>query len=274
MPVALQNRSSSESYVTEKKSDREMTDPNNNQGSFHYAIVEGSQDRTYDCGGIGDAPVYAVSNGRLAAVVSDLDGAKLRPERRHLGAHQQVLKKLMEETTPLPMTFGIIAANAEEIRRILSKNQEALLEQLQRVADKVEMGLRVCWDVPNIFEYFVFVHPELRVARDRLFSACLEPTPADKVELGRTFDRILQADREEQTQKVEAILSACCFELKRNSPKNEREVMKLACLVGRRSLADFDAGVFEAARVFDNHFAFNYNGPWAPHNFVELNLSL
>ena len=251
-----------------------MTDSINNQGSFLYAIVGGSQDRTYDYGGIGDAPVYAVSNGRLAAVVSDLDGAKLRPERRHLAAHQGVLKKLMEENTPLPMTFGIIATGAEEIRRILSANQEALLDQLQRVTDKVEMGLRVCWDVPNIFEHFVFVHPELRAARDRLFSACREPTPADKVELGRTFDHILQADREEQTEKVEAILSACCFEIKRNSPKNEPEVMNLACLVGRRSLADFEAGIFEAARLFDNHFAFNYNGPWAPHNFVQVDLKL
>jgi len=251
-----------------------MTGPIHLHGSFLYAIVGGSGDRTYDCPGIGDAPVYAVSQGRLAAVVSELPDLKLRPERRHLAAHQAVLKKLMEETTPLPMTFGIIAAGAEEIRQILAVNQEDLLEQLERVADKVEMGLRVGWDVPNIFEYFVFTHPELRAARDRLFNTSREPTPADKVELGRTFDRILQADRAEQTQQVEAILSACCFELKQNPPKHEREVMNLACLVGRKSPAEFEAGIFEAARLFDNHFVFNYNGPWAPHNFVQLDLKL
>ena len=83
-----------------------------------------------------------------------------------------------------------------------------------------------------------------------------------------------EADRAEQTQKVEAILSACCFELKQNAPKNEREVMNLACLVGRKSPAEFEAGIFEAARLFDNHFAFNYNGPWAPHNFVQVDLKL
>jgi len=35
------------------------------------------------------------------------------------------------------------------------RNRRAFEEQLERVTGKVEMGLRVAWDVPNIFEYFV-----------------------------------------------------------------------------------------------------------------------
>jgi hypothetical protein len=52
--------------------------------------------------------------------------------------------------------------------------------------------------------------------------------------------------------------------------------MSLACLVGRGAGAQaaFEAGVFAAAKLFDNNFAFDYNGPWAPHNFVELDLQL
>jgi hypothetical protein len=50
--------------------------------------------------------------------------------------------------------------------------------------------------------------------------------------------------------------------------------MSLACLVGRNSQGDFEARILEAARLFDNNFAFDYNGPWAPHNFVEVDLNL
>jgi hypothetical protein len=32
--------------------------------------------------------------------------------------------------------------------------------------------------------------------------------------------------------------------------------------------------VFAAAKLFDNNFTFDYSGPWAPHNFVELELDL
>jgi hypothetical protein len=50
--------------------------------------------------------------------------------------------------------------------------------------------------------------------------------------------------------------------------------MNLACLVEKQALKEFEAGVFEAAQIFDNNFSFNYSGPWAPHNFVTIRVNL
>jgi len=239
---------------------------------YLYAVIAGAERKMDGVRGIDGGLVYLISEGHVSAVVSDVPHAKLRPERRHLAAHQDVLKCLLVETTPLPMSFGIVADGPEAIQGILSRNQETFLEQLHRVADKVEMGLRVTWDVPNIFDYFVQTHPELRTARDRFFGTHRNPTQEDKIELGRLFDRLLNEDREIYTEKVEDVLSDYCFEAKRNKCRNEREVMNLACLVGRQ--APFEAGVFKAAKLFDSNSAFDYNGPWAPHNFVEIDLKL
>ena len=136
----------------------------------------------------------------MAAVVSGLPSPKIRPQRANLAAHHAVLKCLMADTTPLPMAFGTIAASPDAIRRILIRNQHAFQEQLQRVGGKLEMGLRVAWDVPNIFEYFVNTHAELRLARDRLVGARHEFTQEEKIELGRMFDRLLHDDREGHTR--------------------------------------------------------------------------
>jgi len=237
-----------------------------------YAIIGGGEGRSYGACGIDECVVYTISDGRMAAVVSDVDGVRLRPERRHLAAHREVLRRLMEEEAVLPMTFGIIADGPEAIRRVVSLNRNAILEQLARVAGKVEMGLSVVWDVPNIFEFFVNVHPELRAARDRFIGTSLEPTLEEKIELGRIFDRILNEDRHVYRGKVEAVLSSSCYEMKQNRCRNERQVMNLACLVGRHAQADFEAGVFKAASLFDDNFSVDYNGPWAPHNFVHIDL--
>jgi hypothetical protein len=140
------------------------------------------------------------------------------------------------------------------------------------VAGKVEMGLRVAWDVPNIFEYFVNTHAELRLARDRLVGARHEFTQEEKIELGRMFDRLLHDDREDHTRKVERVLDPVCAEFKANPCRNEREVMNLACLVRREAQEEYSAAVFAAAKRFDNNFGFDYSGPWAPHNFVDLEL--
>ena len=242
--------------------------------NYLYAIVEGGDPRSYPSLGIEGGDVYTISEGRVAAVVSGLAGAKVRPQRANLAAHQAVLKCLMAATTPLPMAFGTVAASPEAIRGILVRNQRAFEEQLRRVAGKVEMGLRVAWDVPNIFEYFVNTHAELRLARDRLVGARHEFTQEEKIELGRMFDRLLNDDREDHTRKVELVLAPVCAEFKANQCRHEHEVMNLACLVRREAQEEFSAGVFAAAKRFDNNFAFDYSGPWAPHNFVDLELDL
>jgi hypothetical protein len=136
------------------------------------------------------------------------------------------------------------------------------------------MGLRVSLDVPNIFEYVVNTHPELRSARDRFLGPYRNPSQEDKIELGRLFDHLLNEDREAFTEKVEEILFGYCREIKRNKCRNESQVMSLACLVPRSGQDQFEEGIFEAAKLFDNNFTFDYNGPWAPHNFVNLNLEL
>jgi gas vesicle protein GvpL/GvpF len=240
--------------------------------AYLYGVIAETPGGAYGDCGIGGGRVYSLSGGRVTAVVSDVGGGQIRPDRSNLAAHQQVLMKLLAETTPLPMSFGIVADSPGAVRKLLARNQRSLLEQLRRVAGRVEMGLRVTWDVANIFEYFVNTHAELREARDRLLGGHGGPTQEHKIELGRMFDYLLNEDRELYADRVEEILSPDCAEFERKKCRSEFEVMNLACLVDRQVLSKFETKVFEVARQFDNNFACDYNGPWPPHNFVELDL--
>jgi hypothetical protein len=243
-------------------------------GKYLYAIAALAEDRVYEVAGISGAAVHSVTIGPVAAVVSDCAQQKLRPERAHLSAHKEVLKRLMLDSTVLPMAFGIIADDLQAVKRMLTLNQKAFLEQLERVAGKVEMGLRVNWDVPNIFEFFVDTHPELREARDRLLGSQRQLRQEDKLELGQLFDRILVEDRASHFEKLEEALAPHCAEIKQSSARNVNEVANLNCLVDREKQKQLEDAVFEAAGLFDNNYAFDLNGPWAPHNFVEMDLKL
>jgi len=233
-------------------------------------VIHASDNLPEACPGIDGLGIYKIEEGRLAAVAGGIATSRIRPERRHLAAHQEVLKQLLTSTTPLPLTFGTIGDSPAAIRQFLSKHRSALLNQLKRVEGKVEMGLRVNWEVPNIFEYFVDTHVNLREARDRLLAGPRHPTQDEKIEVGQMFERLLQDDRARYTEKVEGILAAAGVECKANKSKTEREVMNLACLVERDRQDEFGTAVFRAAQLFDHDFAFDYNGPWAPHNFVAI----
>ncbi len=241
-------------------------------GKYLYAIVAGSGDRTYGLIGINGGVVHTLSHGSVAAVVSDIADKRIRPERKNLAAHHAVVKRLMEDNTILPVAFGTIADSLQAVRKILKENSDEFVEQLERVRGKVEMGLRVAFDVPNIFEYMVNRHPELAALRDSVLGKQHGPSQLDKIELGRLFDRLLAEDRERRTEAVVEVLAPHCVDIKQNQPREEREVMHLACLVDRDAQKGFEDGVFEAAKRFDDHFAFDFNGPWAPHHFVDVAL--
>jgi len=244
------------------------------RGEYLYAIAALGKDRAYDVPGIDGAAVFSVHQGPVAAVVSLCARQKLRPERAHLAAHKGVLHRLMLDGTILPMAFGTIAGDVNAVRRLLALNQDVILQQLQRVAGKVEMGLRVKWDVPNLFEYFIDIHPELRLLRDRLLGNQREPRQEDKIQLGQFFDRILNDDREAHLGRLEEALAPCCAEIKRSPPRQLHEVANLNLLVPHGQQAQLEQAVFQAATQFDNNFAFDLTGPWAPHNFVEMDLKL
>ena len=238
------------------------------------AVPDGQEGRPYECCGFDGGSVYAIMDGRVAAVVSDAPEAKVRPDRRRIRAHHAVLKHLMSRGAVLPVCFGTIAQSARALREVLRANEPAFHRQLVLLAHKVEMGLRVLWDVPNIYEYFLSTHPRLRSERDRIFRADRAPSQEDKIELGRLFDQLLKDERAAHTDRVLGVLGPLCCETKLNKPRGEAEVMNLACLVREDRQKEFEQGVFEAARLFDDNFRFDFSGPFAPYSFVDADLSL
>ncbi|HWO99044.1 MAG TPA: GvpL/GvpF family gas vesicle protein [Methylococcus sp.] len=242
-------------------------------GCYLYALAEApALSRGEAITGIGGAPVYSLAEGEVAVVLSDIGESRIRPERRHIAAHHQVLRHLLERGGILPMAFGIIADSPAAVLRMLKTYRRSFAEQLRRLAGKVEMGLRVTLDTPNVFESYVQRFPELQVLRDRMLQG--GGSREDKIELGRQFGQMLDGAREEAFEKIEEVLAPVCFEIHRNPVKEEKEIANLACLVARDRLGDFEGAIDEVAKRFDDDHVFRYSGPWPPHNFVKIDVEL
>ncbi|OJT21073.1 hypothetical protein BO221_29825 [Archangium sp. Cb G35] len=241
-------------------------------GTYLYAVLAGSEGAgETELSGIEGGAVYRITAGDISAVVGRVSRARLRPERKHLLAHQAVLRRLMEHTTVLPAAFGLVARSDESVRGRLLESQELFREQLAHVAGKVEMGLKVRWSTPNLFDYFVASHPELGAARDRM-KGRHDIGREELITVGKLFESLREADRQAHAERVAAVLRARDVDLKWNPVKGEAEVMNLSCLVPREGLDAFEKLVEAAAEGFDDHFTFEFNGPWAPHSFTELKL--
>jgi ElaB/YqjD/DUF883 family membrane-anchored ribosome-binding protein len=238
---------------------------------YLYAIAEANALEPDGKTGVKDTPIRTVDHEDLAAVVSPAPDGKMRPRRRNLKAHHDLLKALMTEATVLPMAFGVIADGGEgQIRSFLRHHYGTLRAQLDQVRGHAEVGLRVKWNVDDIFEHFVDQYDELRELRDAVFRGDGEPSRQEKIRVGEEFEAILQEARAAHRSTVEAHLDTACRAIEADDPKDETEVMNLACLVPKDGVAAFEEAVMSAAKEFSDAFTFTYTDPMAPYSFADV----
>ncbi|MBI5545002.1 MAG: GvpL/GvpF family gas vesicle protein [Deltaproteobacteria bacterium] len=246
-------------------------------GMYLYAVVPKASAKDFgEVQGVEQGKVYSVESGDLAAVVSDLPTREeLRPERRLLSAHQQVLTRVTDSSrVVLPVSFGTIAEGGEAVRDLLQRYHEDLSSQMRRVEGKAEMGVRVSYAAskPTVFEFLVASNPSLRQARDQIAQSGREPTREEKIDLGQKVDAALSSLREEYTQRMTQALGGIAAESKSLPVRQEAEFVNLACLVGRDRQADFDAAVKAAAGLFPDSFILEQRGPYPPYDFVDMHI--
>jgi hypothetical protein len=221
--------------------------------------------------GIDGGTVEHVAVGSVVALVTRVREGKIRPKRSNLAAHNQVLAI---QHAVLPVAFGTVVNTEDNLRRVLRQNHDILVARLLRLEGKVEITLRVYWDTPNIFEFFVANESELREMRDRLFQPGRAPSVSEKIELGTLFESLLQQSRRRHAARVVEAMTPYCDDLRATDAGDEKLIVRLACLVDRLRQELWEKGVEETASQFDNHYCFKYGPPAAPYSFTDVDLKL
>jgi hypothetical protein len=242
-------------------------------GKYLYGFADGQFSPPAGLLGLAGAPVHALRFEDVAALVSDHPVEKLSLLRRNLEPHHRVVREAGQQATFIPATFGHISESAEQIVDLLRDNYAAIREELRRLAGKVEMGVKLLWDVDSIFDFFVSFDRELRNRRDRVFGRS-RPTLEEKLELGAYFDKRLKQERERLGNLIIEALRPLTGEVRVNPPSDEKMALNAAFLIERSREKEFEEALYRAAGMFDSNFALDYSGPWPPYNFVRLSLKL
>lgn len=237
---------------------------------YLYAVAEAGSLSLAGLQGMSKAALHTIEHGGLAVVVSDLPDKKVRPRRRNLEIHHTLLKDLADQADVLPMAFGIIAQDADEVRAFLMNNSETLREQLDRVRGHVEVVLRATWNVEDIFTYFVEQHADLRVMRDEFLGENGTASRDQMIRLGQLFEQRLEEVRQEHLDAITTHLDTVCTDFRADDCRDEKEIMNVACLVPKGGFPFFEDAVREAASRYSDEYLFRYTEPMAPYSFAEI----
>lgn len=240
-------------------------------GNYLYGFTEARMRPGPGLRGLADAPVRLIGFRDIAAVVSDHPMENLIPRRANLEPHHRIVRMISSTGPLVPAAFGHISQNEEELVGVLRENYDDIRDEIERLSNKAELGIRLSWNVPNIFDYFVCTHEDLRKLRNRVFSNA-DPPMQDKLQVGELFAALLERERERLGSMLLSRLLPAVSDSLSNPPRSEKTVCDYAVLIECARAGEFAEALRQAALLFDSSYTLNYSGPWPPYSFVRLQL--
>ena len=239
------------------------------EGKYFYAVI--LCNGTYDLGltGLQGCNVYTIAYRDIAAVVSDHPVERVSLIRKNLSPYHDVTRRFAENCTTIPAKFGQIAESEEKLLTVLRCNYSRIRQELERLDRKVEMGLKVTWEVNNLSEYFLKTDAALRTMRDRIFAAQSHPTTLELIELGLFVSQRMKIRKEAVSERIVSALRDAVVEEKLDDPSEEKTVMNGWFLVSKEHQLDFVERADKATSFLGEEYVIKVNGPWVPFNFVE-----
>ena len=246
-------------------------------GSYLYGFTRRGFEPGSDLRGLAGAPVRLLPFGDLAALVSPHPVQPLMPLRSNLEPHHRVVRHVSDRAELVPAAFGHIVESDNDILGVLRANYADISEALARLSGRCEMGLKLAWTVPNIFEHLVRQDRALRMVRDQVFkgpstAAGRQPSMKDKLEVGAAFEAALGRERERLTAVLLRALEPVTCDVTSTPARVETVVYHGALLVERARVTEFGERLRMAAAAFDATLTLDYSGPWPPYSFVRLRL--
>jgi gas vesicle protein GvpL/GvpF len=221
--------------------------------------------------GIGGAPLRLVVGDGAAALVSEIAAGHVRLGRDAVLVHSRVLDRALARGPVLPMRFGVVMHDAEEVRsRLLDEHGPELRTQLTEMDGKVEIRIRAAYDEESLLRDVVREHPEIASLRASVAGRAEDAGYYDRIRLGELVAAAIERHRELDAHAIVEALGEHAIAVEVGEPNHERVALQASFLVERGRLDAFNAVVDQVAEGYGGRMRFKYTGPLPPHSFVEL----
>ena len=232
-------------------------------GKYIYGIIIGSGDTVLGVRGlVGTSLVYAVAHEGLACVVSDYDGGnfKLMSKEelvRCLMTHQVVVGQVMKKHQVLPLKFGTVLADSDEVHQLLAQGLPQFFLTLLWIQDKVEVEVVSAWAGGQVIEGNG-ADPEMLPAEELL--------PSERVEVSTQR-------RQSYLERMIGFLKPVSVDFQPHPTGSGRMAVSVSFLVEEANLEAFHERIKHLNALFYNQIDFQVIGPLPPYSFatVEVN---
>jgi hypothetical protein len=224
--------------------------------------------------GISGVDLYAVSMDEISVIVSDIKRTDLIADRSNAIEYAGVIETLAQQFTLLPVRFGSVMESTDAIIKMLGRNYHEIQQNLQKVENKVEFGLKVFCDSEKLMA-------ELRAKSEADTKTPAKPAPEIKNSVYRDWvNNKLKEHRLEELllTYVDSVIAEITGYLTRLNTVNKfKKMATVTNIIDAVFLLEKDKkdGLINAVKDFQNRYAglhLMLTGPWPPYNFVDITI--
>ncbi|MFH0771963.1 MAG: GvpL/GvpF family gas vesicle protein [Candidatus Omnitrophota bacterium] len=239
---------------------------------YIYGIIDSHYRIDGSIAGLGGANVYNISYRDIGATASNLNEELKNITSDRALEHEGVVERLMEHFTVLPVRFLTIFNREEDVISMMKEHYRDFKENLSRLCDKMEFGIKVIWPADTIKKRIIAAfnrdNSDVSVSADSAAKIFLKEK-LEKYSIEKEFKE--EADR--CISVVDERFNQIAAEKKLQKLQTEKLLLNAAYLVEKEKQDNFKQA-FEQLKSATGDLEFLFSGPWPPYNFISLSRKL
>ncbi len=220
--------------------------------------------------GIDKTALELISFGQISAVCGNFIKSDFTASQSRAIAFAGVIDELAKHCTLLPMRFGSFMKTSEDVSKMLEKNHDGFLQNLEKVENKFEFGLKVFGDSTKIQEHLKATNPIEEKVVDENEASKFKSYVNKKLRAHRIEERLLSF--------VDTIVAEITLYLKQMEATSR--IQKMASesilvdgvfLIKKNQQQQLVEAIGDLQKQYPE-IKFVLTGPWPPYSFVEVKL--
>ncbi|KUO76816.1 MAG: hypothetical protein APF81_24795 [Desulfosporosinus sp. BRH_c37] len=248
---------------------------------YAFGIIEVNQEGMIDLLGIEDRPCRIVENGNLGMLVCPVPRKEYTEEslhrymedmawvESHARRHEEILLKVMEGRSVIPLPFCTIFTDEENIKRQLAQNAKEIQNDLQRLENHKEMHVKLFVNRKRLLEK---LHEDLPYSGGESGGGYFQKRQWEK-KIAEEMERVMDDYGETLYQDLNKIATEVILMDKAGvvAAEGQQVVFAVQHLISKERYGEWDKKLEEFDQAGDRlGFILEVSGPWPPYHFSRL----
>ena len=249
----------------------------NEPALFMYGFLDTDKILQLDSTGIDHADVYSEPHEGICALVSrtpthHLESLPRETVLRNLAIYQAVIERVMEKHQVLPVKYGTLLGDDQELHNVLVKGKNAILNQFGKMQNKQELDVVALWnDMEGILSQ-IGKTPEVTMLKDCAAMACPDEAAALRVAVGKEVKACLDEKSRQKATEVLDVLGTVSEDYVSHALMDDSMIMNAAFLLEKEKKQAFEKTVSQLDQRYEDSVLFRLIGPLPPYSFCTLEI--